>query len=70
MPRAEAVLLILLLFLGFNVAWLLLFDQARPSRDRADTASGDRAAVAAGLSSDEVPPPAPKRPPSPQPQAH
>jgi hypothetical protein len=30
--RTEAVLQILLVFLGFNVAWLLLLDDTRPSR--------------------------------------
>ena len=28
--RTEAILLTLLLFLGFNVAWLLLFDDRYP----------------------------------------
>jgi hypothetical protein len=32
--RTEAVLLTLLLFLGFNVAWLLLFDDRYPSHGR------------------------------------
>jgi len=32
--RTEAILLTLLLFLGFNVAWLLLFDDRYPSRGR------------------------------------
>lgn len=30
--RTEAVLQTLLVFLGFNVAWLLLLDDTRPSR--------------------------------------
>ncbi len=35
MARAEAVLLVLLVFLGFNVAWLLLYDRpaSTPSPD-------------------------------------
>jgi hypothetical protein len=33
--QTEAVLLTVLVFLGFNVAWLLLFDDRQPSRDRA-----------------------------------
>ena len=32
--RTEAILLTLLLFLGFNVAWLLLFDDRYPSHGR------------------------------------
>jgi hypothetical protein len=32
--RTEAILLTLLLFLGFNAAWLLLFDDRYPSRRR------------------------------------
>jgi len=32
--RIEAVLLTVVLFLGFNVAWLLLFDDAGQSRAR------------------------------------
>ena len=34
--RMEAVLLTLLMFLGVNVAWLLLFDQAPPPSDLGD----------------------------------
>jgi hypothetical protein len=30
--RTEAVLQVLLVFLGFNVAWLLLLDDTRPAR--------------------------------------
>ena len=30
--RTEAVLQTLLVFLGFNVAWLLLLDDTRPAR--------------------------------------
>jgi hypothetical protein len=33
--RTEAVLLTALVFLGFNVAWLLLFDDRQPARARA-----------------------------------
>jgi hypothetical protein len=33
--RTEAVLLTVLVFLGFNVAWLLLFDDRQPARARA-----------------------------------
>jgi hypothetical protein len=33
--RTEAVLLTVLVFLGFNVAWLLLFDDRPPARARA-----------------------------------
>jgi len=32
--RTEAILLTLLLFLGFNVAWLLLFDDRYPAHGR------------------------------------
>ena len=32
--RTEAILLTFLLFLGFNVAWLLLFDDRYPSHGR------------------------------------
>jgi hypothetical protein len=32
--RTEAVLLTVLVFLGFNVAWLLLFDDRQPARAR------------------------------------
>jgi hypothetical protein len=32
--RTEAVLLTVLVFLGFNVAWLLLFDDRQPARVR------------------------------------
>ena len=34
--RVEAVLLTMLVFLGVNVAWLLLFDQAPPPSDLGD----------------------------------
>jgi hypothetical protein len=34
--RVEAVLLTMLVFLGGNVAWLLLFDQAPPPSDLGD----------------------------------
>ena len=34
--RVEAVLLTMLVFLGVNVAWLLLFDQAPPPFDLGD----------------------------------
>jgi hypothetical protein len=34
--RVETVLLTMLVFLGVNVAWLLLFDQAPPSSDLGD----------------------------------
>lgn len=34
--RVEAVLLTILVFLGVNVAWLLLFDQAPPPSDLGD----------------------------------
>jgi hypothetical protein len=30
--RIEAILLTILVFLGFNVAWLLLFDDRSPAR--------------------------------------
>jgi hypothetical protein len=35
--RVEAVLLTMLVFLGVNVAWLLLFDQALPPSDLGDS---------------------------------
>ena len=35
--RVEAVLLTMLVFLGVNVAWLLLFDQAPPPSDLGDS---------------------------------
>jgi hypothetical protein len=35
--RVEAVLLTILVFLGVNVAWLLLFDQAPPPSDLGDS---------------------------------
>jgi hypothetical protein len=41
--RAEAVLLTVVVFLGFNVAWLLLFDDAGPSRARSPATGDDRA---------------------------
>jgi hypothetical protein len=40
--RVEAVLLTVVLFLGFNVAWLLLFDDTAQSRARAPATSNDR----------------------------
>jgi hypothetical protein len=40
--RVEAVLLTAVLFLGFNVAWLLLFDNAGQSRARAPATSNNR----------------------------
>jgi hypothetical protein len=55
--RAEEVLLTILVFLGFNVAWLLLFDDADPSRARSGTTGNDQAAMEAVLGSDTVPPP-------------
>lgn len=42
--RVEAILLTAVVFLGFNVAWLLLFDDAGQSRGRSPAASNDRAA--------------------------
>jgi hypothetical protein len=32
--RTEAILLTILVFLGFNVAWLLLFDDRSPAHGR------------------------------------
>ena len=32
--RTEAILLTILVFLGFNVAWLLLFDDRSPAHER------------------------------------
>jgi hypothetical protein len=44
--RAEAVLLIVLMFLGFNAAWLLLFDDGHRARARAaDTSPPSAQAV-------------------------
>jgi hypothetical protein len=64
--RVEAVLLTVVLFLGFNVAWLLLFEDPGPSRARSPTTSNDRAAA-------DVPPasgdePAPERSPGRRPE--
>ena len=42
--RVEAILLTAVVFLGFNVAWLLLFDDPGQSRGRSPAASNDRAA--------------------------
>jgi len=42
--RIEAVLLTVVVFLGFNVAWLLLFDDTGQSRGRSPATSNDRAA--------------------------
>ena len=42
--RIEAVLLTVVVFLGFNVAWLLLFDDTGQSRGRSPATRTDRAA--------------------------
>ena len=42
--RVEAILLTAVVFLGFNVAWLLLFDDTGQSRGRSPATSNDRAA--------------------------
>ena len=41
--RAEAILLIILVFIGVNVAWLLLFETAPPVRSPASTAPAHQA---------------------------
>jgi hypothetical protein len=64
--RVEAVLLTVVLFLGFNVAWLLLFEDPGPPRARSPTASNDRAAAAVPLASGDEP--APERSPGRQPE--
>jgi hypothetical protein len=66
--RVEAVLLTAVLFLGFNVAWLLLFDNAGQSRARAPAASNNRAAAETPLAFGAVPGP-PEKPPRPRPEA-
>jgi peptidoglycan/LPS O-acetylase OafA/YrhL len=65
--RVEAVLLTVVLFLGFNIAWLLLFDDPGQSRARSPATSKDRAAVEAQLASGEEP--ATERPPGRRPEA-
>jgi len=42
--RTEAILLIVVVFLGFNVAWLLLFDDTGQTRGRSPATSHHRAA--------------------------
>ena len=42
--RTEAILLTVVIFLGFNVAWLLLFDDAGQSRARTPVTSNERIA--------------------------
>jgi hypothetical protein len=42
--RVEAILLTVVVFLGFNVAWLLLFDDTGQSRGRSPATRNDRAA--------------------------
>jgi hypothetical protein len=42
--RTEAILLIVIIFLGFNVAWLLLFDDTGQSRTRSPVTSNERIA--------------------------
>jgi hypothetical protein len=42
--RVEAILLTAVVFLGFNVAWLLLFDDTGQSRGRSPATGNDRAA--------------------------
>jgi hypothetical protein len=42
--RIEAILLTVVVFLGFNVAWLLLFDETGQSHGRSPATSNDRAA--------------------------
>jgi hypothetical protein len=53
--RVEAVLLTVGVFLGFNVAWLLLFDHAYQPRARSAATSNDRAAPEARPESGDVP---------------
>jgi hypothetical protein len=52
MLRVEEVLLTGLVFLGFNVAWLLLFDDVSPSRAHSPAGGNDRAAIEVVLPSD------------------
>src|ERR1039457_3883923 len=59
--RVEAVLLTVVVFLGFNVAWLLLFDDAYQSHARSPAASNDRAATEARPEFGDVPEPASER---------
>jgi hypothetical protein len=59
--RVEAVLLTVVVFLGFNVAWLLLFDDAYQSHARSPAASNDRAATEARPEFGNVPEPASER---------
>jgi peptidoglycan/LPS O-acetylase OafA/YrhL len=64
--RIEAVLLTVVLFLGFNVAWLLLFDDPGQSRARFPATSNDRAAADVPLAIRDEP--ATERPPGRRPE--
>jgi hypothetical protein len=59
--RVEAVLLTVVVFLGFNVAWLLLFDDAYQPHARPLATGNDRAAAEARLECGDVPEPASER---------
>jgi hypothetical protein len=64
MLRVEAILLTGLVFLGFNAAWLLLFDSGRDSRPTAPGQSTAPAATeSAGTSDIDITPTASGRAP-------